>query len=595
MSPTHSATNALDIADAPSMDALVADGADTILRGFEDYHQRFLAITRRATQRFEERDWRGIRRDTVERTKFQPQTVRYTLELLHQQFGERLDDLGVWQMLKSSFTANILGRVDFELAQTFFNSLTRRLHPHLGLDPRIDFEPVDFPLPYHGWEMASARTYAVRRVGATVIRRVLLDASLRATYRNLDATAETVAATIQRSVDETFDGEIEALDMLRPVFVRNKGAYLVGRLRRGRTLQPLVLALVHDERGLSVDAVLQTEDEVSVVFSFARWYFHAAVETPRAVIGFLKSLMPKKRTGELYISLGYYKHGKTELYADILEQTRRDDRRFVVAPGQRGLVMAVFTFEGTSPWQDGEFVFKVIKDRFPPQKRTSRQEIMKKYRLVLHHDRVGRLVDYQEFEDIVFPKKRFDPGLLDELLEVSGKTVEVRGDDVIVRHLYVGRRVYPLDLFIRERPFEETSAVVVDWGKALRDLAAANLFAGDMLTKNFGVTRHGRVVFYDYDELMPLTECHFRHLPPPRDEVEEMLDQPHFSPAPEDVFPEEMRRFLGLPSALREAFERHHEDLFGVYFWRQMQARQQRGEMVDVFPYRRRPELARSS
>jgi len=213
-------------------------------------------------------------------------------------------------------------------------------------------------------------------------------------------------------------------------------------------------------------------------------------------------------------------------------------------------------------------------------------------RQVLHHDRVGRLVDYQEFEDLVFPKSRFDPELLDELLEVAGKTVEVRGEEVVVRHLYVGRRVYPLDLFLKERPFEECAAAVTDWGQTLRELAAANLFAGDMLTKNFGVTRHGRVVFYGYDELVPLTECSFRHLPPPRDDIEEMLDQPHFSPAPDDVFPEEMRRFLGLTKRLREVFERQHEDLFGVYFWRQMQARQQRGEMVDVFPYRRRPTLS---
>ncbi|MEM1178778.1 MAG: bifunctional isocitrate dehydrogenase kinase/phosphatase [Acidobacteriota bacterium] len=575
----------------PSRDA-IADGADTILRGFEDYHQRFLSITRRATQRFEDRDWRGIRRDTVERTKLQPQMVSYTLELLRHQLGDALGQHPVWMALKSAFTAAVLGRDDFELAQTFFNSLTRRLHPHIGLDPTIDFEPADFPLPYQGWEMASARTYAVRRVGATVIRRLLLDTGLRATFVDLDGTAEAVAAEIQRTVDAEFDGGLEALDLLRPVFVRNKGAYLVGRLRRGADHRPLVLALVHTEHGLAVDGVLQTENEVSVVFSFARWYFHAAVETPRAVIGFLKSLMPKKRTGELYISLGYFKHGKTELYGDILEQSQNGERRFVVAPGQRGLVMAVFTLEGPASSGGGELVFKIIKDRFPAQKRTSRDEIKKRYRLVLHHDRVGRLVDYQEFEDLVFPKRRFTADLLEELLEVAGKTVKVSGDEVIVRHLYVGRRVYPLDLFIRDKSHDEAAAAVADWGRALRELAAANLFAGDMLTKNFGVTRHGRVVFYDYDELLPLSECSFRQLPPPRDEIEAMLDQPHFSTTEGDVFPEEMRLFLGLPRPLREVFERAHEELFGVYFWRQMQDRQKRGEMLDVFPYRRQAPLS---
>ena len=567
-------------------DERLHQGADTILRGFEDYHNRFRVLTERTKRRFEKRDWTGIRRDTVERFKYQPQALRDTLELLNDQFDGALAERALWSGLKKIFTEVILGRDDFELAQTFFNSLTRKLHPHIGVDPAIDYVSKDFPLPYRGWEMANARTYAVHQVTPAVVRRILEDADFRTPFDRFDMTCHRVAERVQSGIDDRFGvGELEALDVLRPVFVRNKGAYIVGRARLGEETQPLILAIAHggDEGsphdGLQVDAVLQTEDEASIVFSFARWYLHAEVENPRSAIGFLRSILPRKRLAELYLSLGYSKHGKTEFYSDLVHQIESSHEQFVVARGERGLVMAVFTLPSY------EFVFKVIKDTFPQSKQTSRREIMERYRLVLLHDRVGRLVDFQEFEDLAFPRERFSDELLDDLLAVASNTVLAEDGRVILRHLYVGRRVYPLNLYIRERSREEAVAAVIDWGQTLKDLAAANIFAGDMLLKNFGVTRHGRVVFYDYDELQPLVDINFRKMPQPRDEIEELLPEPHFSVGPNDVFPEELEVFMGLGGDLREIFLEHHGDLFSVDLWRGMQERIRAGEMVEFFPY----------
>ncbi|MEM9558359.1 MAG: bifunctional isocitrate dehydrogenase kinase/phosphatase [Acidobacteriota bacterium] len=561
--------------------------AVTILHGFEEYHERFQAVTRRALRRFEQGDWDGVRRDTAERFRFHPRGLAQALEDLRHQLGAALDK-ELWSRVKELYTEAVLGRDDFELAQTFFNSLSRKLFPHVGLDPAIDFVPADFPLLYRGWEMASARTYAVHRASPGALRRILEDTGLHAPFHRLDAQCTAIAARLEPEI-ERLGGSIDAIDVLRPVFVRNKSAYVVGRLRRGRHLVPLLLPILYQDDGLQIDAVLTTENEASIVFSFARWYFHAEVDNPRAVVGFLSSILPRKRIAELYISLGYSKHGKTELYGDVMKHVSTAAERFHVAPGERGLVMAVFTMPSL------RFVFKVIKDRFPASKRTSRREIREKYRHVLLHDRVGRLVDFQEFEDVAFPRHRFEPALLDELLEVAGETVQIEGDQVVIGHMYVGRRVTPLDLFVRERGEEAARAAVIDWGYALKDLAAAGIFAGDMLLKNFGVTRHGRVVFYDYDELRPLGECSFRPMPQPRDEIEELYDQPFFSVAEGDVFPEEMRSFLGLGGALRAAFESAHADLFGVDFWRAMQKAVGGGEMVDFFPYRREKLLAEES
>jgi isocitrate dehydrogenase kinase/phosphatase len=386
-------------------------GAEIIHHGFEDYHERFRATTRRVKRRFERRDWVAIHRDTVERLNLHPRSIGETYRRLRQRLSLRLGDRALWAALKEGYTREILGRGDFEVAQTYFNSLVRRVFPHAGVDPAIDFVATDFPpLPYAGWEMASARTFAVRRVDQSVVRKVLEKADLRAPFRDLAGDCRVAAELIRRGIEEGLGGQpIEALDILRPLFVRNKAAYIVGRARRGDQVLPLVLCLLNLDDGVTIDAVLPTANETSIVFSFARWYFHADVRNPREVIGFLHSLLPRKRIAELYISLGYNKHGKTEFYGDLMSYIAATDERFVAAPGKPGMVMTVFTLPSY------EFVFKVIRDRFLPPKNTTAREVREKYRQVLRHDRVGRLVDFQEFEHLEFARQRFSDELLEEL------------------------------------------------------------------------------------------------------------------------------------------------------------------------------------
>jgi isocitrate dehydrogenase kinase/phosphatase len=297
------------------------------------------------------------------------------------------------------------------------------------------------------------------------------------------------------------------------------------------------------------------------------------------VIGFLRSILPRKRVSELYGSLGYRKHGKTELYRDLMAHIAAGDDRFGPAPGQSGLVMSVFTLPSY------EFVFKVIKDAFPPQKNTTRERVKEKYRTVQIQDRVGRLVGFQEFEYLTFPRSRFAPELLDELLAAAALTISAAGEEVLVRHCYVERKVVPLDLYVQQMEPARAETAALDWGRCLKDLAAAGIFPGDVLLKNFGVTRHGRVLSYDYDELCALTELTFRAVPPARNEEEEMSAEPWFSVGEDDIFPAEMLTFLGLSGPLRDAFLREHADLFGVELWQGLQERLRQGEVVSFYPY----------
>ncbi len=465
--------------------------------------------------------------------------------------------------------------------QTFFNSVSRRFVARRGVDPSLDFLPYDFA---RGWAEPAGerlRKYDGPAVSAALVERMLGDLRLGAPFRDLRGDAAATAARLDAAVGAAFgDSRIDRIEVLPAPFFRNKAAYVVGRAKRGTTTMPVMLALLHGEEGVEVDAVLTSEDEVSVVFSFARWYFLVDVDSPRGVVGFLRSILPRKRIAELYIALGYHKHGKSEYYADLSRQIQASDDLLVRAPGKEGLVMKVFTLPSY------EFVFKVIKDHFPAAKRVTRGQIQANYQLVLTHDRVGRLIDFQEFEELTFPRARFAPPLLAELRAEAGHQLREEGDEVVVRHLYVGRRVEPLDLFLAdERPLAEKEAAVSDWGWCLRDLAAGNVFAGDLLLKNFGVTRHGRVVFYDYDELAPLTSLRFRRIPEARDEVAELQPEPWFGVSVDDVFPEEFPRFFELTGVLRERFMDEHGCLFDPGWWQQMQERNRSGEIIDVFPY----------
>jgi isocitrate dehydrogenase kinase/phosphatase len=554
-----------------------ARGAEAIHRAFDAHHRRFREVTRRVLERFGRRDWAGIRADTVARLELHGGAVGAALDELHGVLGGRIGEVAAWSAMKEAYAHAVVGRDDFELAQTFFNSLSRRVFSHSGVDPAIDFTADDFPLPYKGWEMASARMYAVRRVDAATVRRVLEDAGFGVPFADLEGDARRAAERVAAGIERAFGGAaIEALDVLRPVFVRNKGAYLVGRARRGGSLLPVVLAVLHQPEGLVVDAVLTTEDETSILFSFARWYFHAAAGSPRELIGFLASLLPRKRISELYVSLGYTKHGKTELYRDLMGHLARSMDRFEHAAGDVGMVMIVFTLRSF------DYVFKIIRDRFAPPKTTTRDKVRERYQLVFEHDRAGRLIEAQEFESLSFDRWRFAPELLDELLTGAARNVELEGERVTLRHVYVERRVEPLNLFLRRAPRESALRAVHEYGQALRDLARTNIFPGDLLLKNFGVTRHGRVTFYDYDELCLVTECRFRDLP---DDEDGLSAEPGFYVGERDVFPEEFLSFLGLVGEQRAAFLADHAEILTSAFWRDLKRRHEAGEVIDVFPY----------
>ncbi|HEY1131577.1 MAG TPA: bifunctional isocitrate dehydrogenase kinase/phosphatase [Roseateles sp.] len=567
------------------VDPRAFDIALALLGGFDRHYKLFRATSAEAKARFERGDWHGQQRAQRERIEFYDARVAEATALLEQRFAASSLPMGVWQQVKLHYIGLLTNHRQPELAETFFNSVCTRILHHayfhndfIFVRPAISTEYIESDEP------AARPTYrayypAPGRLRDTV-KRVVTNFQLEGRFGDLDADVERVLAALQRQLGDSRLRANFQLQVLSSLFYRNKGAYVVGKLINGFSETPFALPILHDEAGrFFIDAALFGEDDLLALFSFARAYFLVDMEVPSAYVAFLRSLMPRKPRSEIYAALGLQKQGKNLFYRDFLSHLRHSSDKFRIAPGIKGMVMLVFDLPS---WP---FVFKVIKDFYPPAKDTSRELIQGKYLLVKAHDRVGRMADTLEYTRVAFPRQRFDDELLAELRHFCPSLLEENGDDLVIRHLYIERRMVPLNLYLQEATPAQLEHAVVEYGNAIKDLVAANIFPGDMLWKNFGVTRHGKVVFYDYDEIEYLTDCNFRRVPEPRNEEEEMSGEVWYAVGPRDVFPETFGPFLLGNPQVREAFMRHHADLLDAAFWQAHKERILAGHVHDVFPY----------
>jgi isocitrate dehydrogenase kinase/phosphatase len=558
--------------------------AQMILDGFDDYREHFRQITDGARERFEKAQWQQGQAASAARINLYEEKVSEVTSRLRASFDDAtLMDIEAWPLVKSAYISLIDLRFDDELSETWYNSIFCGLFSHDLISDGCMFVHTTRPSLRRA-RAAQTRVYTPVGKISDMLAQIFADYSFSEPYADLPADLRRLEVQLRENLPDWVckDPELK-VELFSSVLYRNKGAYLVGRIYTRDEQWPLVIPLLHREgQGIQIDALITDEADVSIIFSFTRSYFMVDVPVPAEFIGFLKRILPGKHIAELYTSIGFYKHGKSEFYRALINHLATTDDQFIMAPGIRGMVMSVFTLPGFNT------VFKIIKDRFSPSKNVSRATVIEKYRLVKSVDRVGRMADTQEFADFRFPLSKFEPECLAELLDVAASTVAVEGDTVLIRHCWTERRMTPLNLYLdNANPAQEREALE-DYGLAIKQLAAANIFPGDMLLKNFGVTRHGRVVFYDYDEICYLTEANFRHIPAPRTPEDEMASEPWYSIGPLDVFPEEFPPFLFADAGQRKLFDQLHGELYDADYWKGLQDAIRAGKVIDVFPYRRK-------
>lgn len=556
------------------------DAASALREVYQAWHDAFRESAHRMARHFERADWVAIPDESAARLRLYGQHVMRAIVEVEGHAGDRADH-DFWVAMRDVYAGLVAGRPDEEIAETFFSSVTRVVFDTVGVD-----DAVEFHRPWREDGPADAARACCRIV--PIGEHASLDAAARDLLEHVphrfadrDDDARRLAAALREHVTAAWgDAAPRSIEVLPDVFYRGRGAYLIGRLVADDRALPLLVALRRADGGAVVDALLTSADELSIVFGFAWSYFHVDVERPSAVVAFLRELMPLKRMDELYTALGYHKHGKTELYRDLTHHLATSGDTFEVAEGTPGLVMSVITLPSFS------IVLKIIKDEMGAPKRTTRNEVMGQYRRVFLRDRVGRLADAQLFQGLAFPRRCFPEPLLAELLAVAPSMVRLDGDDVSIAQLYTQRRLRPLNLYLQEAAADDADAAILDYGRAIRELAAANIFTGDLLLKNFGVSRHGRVIFYDYDELAEVTGCTFRRMPVATSDEDELSAEPWYHVGEADVFPEELLAFMVPRGHLREVFLSEHAELMDAGWWTALQARLRSGEQPEVLPYR---------
>lgn len=557
--------------------------AQALVDGFDKHYRLFRECNRQAKELFEGANWQGIQKAIRDRIQFYDDRVAETVERLHQEFHAELLDDEIWQQAKLYFIGLLTNHRQPELAETFFNSVfTRILHRDYFNNDFIFIRPA-ISTDYIESDPPSYRSYYPENSSLSqVLRSIIADFDWVTPFEDLERDLSLILKMADQFVEGNWP-KAEAnfqIQVLSSAFYRNKTAYIFGKVINGGSSYPFAVPVLRgDDDKLFLDTILLEPWRIGILFSFSRAYFLVDMAVPSAYVQFLRSMLPTKTKAELYTMLGLQKQGKNTFYRDFMQHLKHSNDQFMIAPGIRGLVMLVFTLPSYP------YVFKLIKDVFGGPKEVDRHTVKAKYRLVKQHDRVGRMADTLEFSNVAFPKARFTDELKAELHKLAPSMYEETNDSIIIKHLYIERRMKPLNLYLMSCDQAEKERVVRDYGNAIRELAYANIFPGDMLFKNFGVTRYGRVIFYDYDEIEYMTDCHFRRIPVAPNPEMEMSGEVWYPVARNDVFPEEFGAFLLGDVVVRQVFMKYHKELLDVGFWQQCQQGVRDGHIEDFFPY----------
>ena len=556
--------------------------AQATLDGFNHHYALFRDCAHAAKRQFEAGNWLAIAHTSQDRIDFYDRRVIETVARLEREFDCASIDEARWEDVKRQYIGLLIDHRQPECAETFFNSVSckilHRTYFHnrcLFVRPAVSTEHIDADPP-------SYRSYYPRQNGLrNALIDIVLDFRLERRFGDFRRDLANLLGAFRAHFPRPFRLEANhQLQVLSSLFFRNRTAYIIGRVVNGYQSHPFAVPIKHGRDGnLHVDALLLDPEQIALLFSANRAYFLVDMEVPSAYVNFLHQIVPARSEAELYTMVGLQKQGKTLFFRDFLHHLKHSTDDFVIAPGIKGLVMTVFTLPSYP------YVFKVIRDKIAPSKETTREKVKEKYVLVKHHDRVGRMADTLEYSDVAFPRARFTAELVAELQSVAPSLIEDDGDMIVVKHLYIERRMTPLNIYLKTATPAQRERAIRDYGDALAQLAAVNIFAGDLLFKNFGVTRFGRVVFYDYDEIEYLTACNFRKIPPPPAGYDEMSNDVWYPVAANDIFPEEFATFLLTDPGVRADFLKAHANLLDAHWWQAIQQQLSGGDLPEVLSY----------
>ena len=365
---------------------LAKSAAEMIIDGFKVFLKDFKEITVRAKIRFENRDWHGIQADSRRRLNLYKRQAARIARHVKTHLGDDFCSTDLWREIKASYFQLSLTLYEYEIGETFLNSVCRKVLGNIGADLSFMFVADEHTKREYDSEPPIFHSYIWDASPEEIVRKILLDYQFDVPYEDLDRDIQFITDRVNMDILYLYEPNADTrIDVLKSVFYRNKGAYIVGRIHIGGEILPFLIPLLHGRNGVFSDTLITNANDMSIIFSFTRSYFLVEVDIPSELVHFLKSVMPLKPYSDLYNSIGFNKHGKTELYRHFLVHLENSDDQFVIAPGIKGMVMSVFMLPSY------HIVFKLIKDKFDPPKSMNRGQVKAKYKVVSLHDRVGRM------------------------------------------------------------------------------------------------------------------------------------------------------------------------------------------------------------
>ena len=575
------------ITAAGSVDERAGLAARWILAEFDAYYVESRSIPTLAKSAFERRDPATSLDLSRRRLSVYSVSALALARRLREALPSVAEDETFWKQIEARYLTSIEGRYESDLAFAYIHSARRMTYEGR-------WKPVEYAFLHHR-EPESERSAVVRidfpiAPGsdlAALVDRILDVPRFERPWRDREGDVRRVVERLG-SIFRGGTGRPVEIQMTDAGFFRNRGAYVVGRIVFGdASATPLILALLNHDAGIYVQAVLTGEADAHNLFSSTLANFHVTNTHYHELAAFLHTVMPTRRLGLHYSTIGFNHVGKVAVMNELREELATHGEVFTTAVGFRGSVAIGFA----APSSD--YNLKVIRDIPTDQYKWGEfpgiGAVLDKYRRVHEIDRTGSMLDNIIYYNLELDPAWFEPELLAELLRDAGESVSLRDDAVILKHLIVQRRVRPLPVFLRDATPEEAREVIVNLGHCIKNNAAANVFNKDLDARNYGVSRFQKVFLFDYDALEPLTRVKVRSNVGRFDGEDDVPDW--FYEDGVIFLPEEIESGFRIHDrGLRRLFRDVHGDLLTTGYWERMQHDLDQGQVpsIRLYPERRK-------
>ena len=555
---------------------------------FDLFYSRFQVITESAKTAFETRDYQASLIISKKRLSLYSDSMYKLGENLSDAFSPISRDQGLWEVIEEKYRQLVRNRYEGDLALAYIHSVRRALL--LG-----EWSPVDysFDVPSKANKNYSDflfETFHTEAITTDLLLDILRVPGFNVQYRELKVDAMLAAQRVKGDLDDRFSTyKIQKIEVIKGEFYRNRGAYIVGRIVLDNLSNvPLVIALLNEEKGIYVDAILTSESAAFNIFSTTRANFHVNNEYYHELSEFLHSIIPKRTLGLSYSTIGFNHFGKVAVMEELKEELLSNDGKFDFAIGFKGTVAIGFQSR-----QSG-YNLKVIRNSPTEQYKWGMFEgvpsVLEKYSRVHVINRTGSMLDNIIFYRVKLERIWFTNALLEELLNEASECVTLQGNFLFFRHLIVQRRLTPLPVYLETSSQAESEAAVINLGHCIKNNMAANIFNKDLDARNYGVGVFGGVYLFDYDALEKFTEVKIR-TNQNQFEGEEEIPEWFFEDGV--VFlPEEIESGLRIPSrSLRRLFREVHGDLLQVGYYERIQDELRVGKVPSVRVYPERYQI----